>query len=118
MEQQYAARSKQLPDIRARYAASVAKWLYSRSEIWSWLDRRRQGRDEDILPSSEGALYACGFDTANQPIVLQAFNCERTWDETLRGARITPLPGVWLEEFITHHGDELEVMRFVRGELS
>src|ERR1051325_1191963 len=117
IEQHYAARAKELSEIRGRFTANVVRWLYSSSEIWSWEDRRRKGRDEDILPTSEGALYGCGFDAADQPIVLQQFENERIWDESRGGSRIKPLPGVWLEEFIAHNGDELEVTRFARGEL-
>lgn len=83
-------------------------------EIWSWLDRRQWGTDDDMLPSPEGAFYACGYDVNNQPIVLCHFDYETIYEPSER--RI-PLKAVWCEEFITHHANTLDVLCFVRGEL-
>jgi len=103
-----------LPEIRDRFIPQVARWAYSQMEIWSWLDRRQRGTDDDILPSPEGALYACGYDAHDQPIVLHHFDFETVYEPSTR--RI-PLKEVLCEEFITHHEDTLEVLRFVRGRL-
>ena len=114
IEQTFELEARKLPGIRDRFTAQVVRWIYSQMEIWSWSDRRRRGTDDAILPSPDGAFYACGYDADDQPIVLHHFDYETVYEPPTRRL---PLKTIWCEEFIAHHEDRLEVLRFVRGEL-
>jgi len=114
IEQRFETEAKMLPVIRERFTARVVRWTYSLAEIWSYENKRRKGTDSDMLPGPEGAFHACGFDAFDQPIVLYHFDYETIYETAIR--RI-PSKAAWLEEFIVHDEDTLDVMRFVRGNL-
>jgi hypothetical protein len=102
----------QMPGFKERARADVVRWVFSKQWIWSYDDLRR-GPDESILPGPEGAYFACGYNSAEQPIVLIEFEMR----EVVSAAPRIPTKDPLVEEFISHHGSTLEVARFVRGEL-
>jgi len=114
IEQMFETESGKLPEIRERFMAQVVRWVYSEMEIWSWMEKRQWVADEDMLRDPEGALYSCGYDSLNRPVVLCYFDSKTLHEAT---PRCIPSKTLWCEEFVNHQEDGLEVLRFVRGEL-
>src|SRR5579859_1106539 len=73
MQKRFASEAKMLSVFRERAKAEVKRWVYSTEEIWSYDDLRSRGSRSSLLPGPEGALFACGYDAAERPIVLQQF---------------------------------------------
>jgi hypothetical protein len=120
IEEQFDVGSTQFAAIRDRFASQVVRWVFSSAEIWSYEDRRWKGTDADILPDAKGALHACGFNAADQPVVLHHFDTDTVYEKTASGEYVSkhvPLTQTWAEEFVTHKDNILEVLRFVRGKL-
>lgn len=118
LQNRFATEAKMLAEFRRRAKAEAKRWVFSMEEIWSYVDMRARGSDSSILPGPEGALFACGYDAADRPIVLQSFEEAETED----GAASAPAEEICTEEFIAWSGDTrevttLDVTRFVRGEL-
>jgi hypothetical protein len=114
MEQRFEADAGKLVQVRERFRARVIRWAYAEMEIWSWPERRQKVAEADMLADRKNALYSCGYDESNRPIILCHFDSETVYEPAPR--RI-PLEAVWCEEFIEHQENTLEVVRFVRGEL-
>lgn len=112
IEQRFEADAKMLPEIRERFMKQVVRWVYSKTEIWSYEDRRWKGRKADRLQGPKGAIHTCGLDAADNPVVLIEFQTEF-------GRNLKPVPtkDIFCEEFIAHHGDVLEVTRTTWGKL-
>ncbi len=121
LEQRFKAEAQMLPILRDRRKAEVVRWEFSTQEIWSYEDMRRHSLDSDILPGPDGAFYACGYDQAERPIVLQHFDGLDTFvppapGEPAEPQRI-PTKQIWAEDFISYCGETLDVAWFMRGEL-
>jgi len=114
LEKRFELEGACLPEVRNRFNARVVRWVYSLAEIWSWEDRRKKGTDDNLLPGPDGAFYACGYDDADKPIVLYDFGYETVYKPVQK--RI-PLKEKWVEEFITHSAETLEVIRFIHAKL-
>src|SRR5262245_3833563 len=79
MERRFEEASRMLPAMQAQANAAAVRWVFSVDEIWSYLDLRRRGTDESILPGREGARFSCGFDMTDRPIVLRHFETETVY---------------------------------------
>jgi len=114
----FATEAKMLPVFRQRAKAEAVRWVFSTEEIWSYEDMRARGSDSSILPGPDGALFACGYDAADRPIVLQSFDWEYVWPKSGSGEpEKRPTKETAAEEFIAYSGDTLDVTRFVWGRL-
>jgi hypothetical protein len=114
MEQRF--KEVQIPEFRERARTDVVRWVFSKQWIWSYQDLRR-GPDEGILPGPEGAYFACGYNSAEQPIVLIEFEMREVVSPEGEAAPRVPTKDALVEEFISHQGSTLDTARFVRGEL-
>ena len=102
IEQMFETESGKLPEIRERFMAQVVRWAYSEMEIWSWMEKRQWVADEDMLRDPEGALYSCGYDSLNRPVVLCYFDSKTLHEAT---PRCIPSKTLWCEEFVNHQED-------------
>lgn len=114
IEQRFEAEADKLAEIRERFRTRVVRWAYAEMEIWDWMEKRQWVVDENMLVDPKNALYSCGYDVSDRPIMLCHFDSETVYEPE---PRQIPLGTVWCEEFIEHQQDTLEVLRFVRGEL-
>ncbi len=114
IEQRFEAEAGNLDGIRERFRARVVRWAYANAEIWCWETRRQLAADDDLLTDPKNAIYGCGYDALNRPIVLLHFAGETVYEP---GPRIVRLESVCSEEFVEHQEDALEVLRIVWDKL-
>jgi hypothetical protein len=105
--------------IREETTARVAKWVFSKCEIWDPLTNRRKNNTSP-LPDAEGAHYAYGYDNEGRPIIVRHFNEEIDPAETKRKRalvyRVTN--EVLVEEFIRYELDNVYLYsRYLDGRL-
>src|SRR5258708_38141474 len=126
IEQRFSTEAKLLPELQERFNAEVVRRAYSTTEIVSYENVMMcRGSDFDgfseVLCSFEDASYACGFDRADRPVVLQGFDTQPVAgprDFVNSASQSVPTKELWLEEFITYlPADVVDFARFVRGEL-
>lgn len=67
LEQRFETESKSLEALRERAKAQTVRWAFSTATVLSY-------QDLGISPGTNDVIYACGYDEASRPIVVQHFN--------------------------------------------